>query len=183
MARVVRVKVPPVTTEVLEKGKVRLPKIESELASLASRSHQILGYSFLNKAVKTDRTLARALRKLHIRPYTDASVKEYKDAKQKEVQSKNKYARVTWEAYNLVGYEKPVPEFVLNKALEIKEEVPDVEFMIEELTIHPDPFLVAVLGKERYHVEVWDEPKFEAKVLEGIVFDVKKDNDDEEEDT
>lgn len=71
----------------------------------------------------------------------------------------------TWSHTKLSDYTEPIPEFVLSKAVEIKEKLPTVEFHIHHLSIpKADPFLIAVLGKELYFVEVWDEPRFEGRV-------------------
>jgi hypothetical protein len=80
---------------------------------------------------------------------------------------------VRWRATPISAYKKPIPEFVLNKAVQIAEKCPKAEFTIEELQVEryqriqrtlPDPFLVAKLGSESFFVEVWDEPLFENKL-------------------
>lgn len=74
---------------------------------------------------------------------------------------------VKWRTVSLAEYKAPIPEFVLRKALAIKAACPGVAFHIEELRIDhipADPFLVVSLDHERYYVEVWDEPKFEAAI-------------------
>ena len=51
----------------------------------------------------------------------------------------------------------------------------------EEARRSLDPFLVVRHGDERYYVEVWDEPKFEAKLLKrdgGAVKITNKDQSD-----
>ena len=73
---------------------------------------------------------------------------------------------------------QPVPEFVLRKAVDIKQELPSAEFYIEHLK--EDPFLIVSLEPLRdyqtssntldrfmnddatAYIEVWAEPKFEA---------------------
>jgi len=78
----------------------------------------------------------------------------------------HKYEWPSWDERELKNYTLPVPEFVLNKALQIKKELPDVRFYVESLETHPDPFLVVKYGQydsEVYHVEVWAEPKFEIR--------------------
>lgn len=78
-----------------------------------------------------------------------------------------------WETYGFPNYDKDIPEFVLQSALDIKEKCPDLDlqFRIEELRlIHlprpriPDPFLVVnvAYGPWRY-IEVWNEPGFKAE--------------------
>jgi hypothetical protein len=81
----------------------------------------------------------------------------------------------TWRLMKLRSYTAPVPEFVLQKAIEIKRELPEAEFYVDQLAI--DPFLIVSLvdladwstNKDRKldpetaaYVEVWSEPKFEA---------------------
>jgi hypothetical protein len=73
---------------------------------------------------------------------------------------------VYWGWKGIARYQKPIPEFVLCKAVMLKREVPQVELFVEEVEKIQlkDPFLVAVLGQERYYVEVWNEPKFEGRL-------------------
>lgn len=73
---------------------------------------------------------------------------------------------VEWDMDSLEHYEEEVPTFVLNKALQIKEKIPSAKFVIDSLQVNAvdkDPFLVVFLDKERYYIEVWDEPTFEAE--------------------
>lgn len=81
----------------------------------------------------------------------------------------------SWEATPIAKYREAVPEFVVNKAVQIKRAVPECEIFIRHLTEDKDPFLEITLGKaseynsdrngsERYFVEVWEEPKFEGRV-------------------
>ena len=72
--------------------------------------------------------------------------------------------RVTWKPVRLEEYSKPVPTFVLNKCMQIKQRAPDAVFLVDELcenTRMIDPFLVVELGGDRAAIEVWDEPEFE----------------------
>lgn len=78
---------------------------------------------------------------------------------------------IFWCATNLSLYNKPIPEFVLNYALQIKEHADErVEFRVEELTVTNiphrslDPFLIVVSHKESYYIAVWNEPKFEGRI-------------------
>ena len=75
-----------------------------------------------------------------------------------------------WDMTNLSDYAEMVPDFVLAKAIQIREKVPSAYFCVdylagkEERNIvarDPDPFLVVRYGSESYHIEVWDERKFE----------------------
>ncbi len=102
----------------------------------------------------------------------DDRPKKVKDAYEdgEDVESPKKRSlspvRVEWGWTQIGRYEKPIPEFVLNKAVTLKREIPMVELFIEEVKKVPlrDPFLVAVLGKERFYLEVWNEPKFEGRI-------------------
>jgi len=71
-----------------------------------------------------------------------------------------------WSEEKLSSYSQPIPEFVLNKAIQIKKECPRVEFFVQSIEGNPDPFLVAVLGsRDDYaYIEVWEEPKFEGRL-------------------
>ena len=72
------------------------------------------------------------------------------------------FSAASWQHTPLKSYTRPVPEFVLDKAIRIKEAVPDVDFYIQHLSDpKADPFLIAKLGEEIYYIEAWDEPRFE----------------------
>jgi len=68
-------------------------------------------------------------------------------------------------------YPRYIPVHLLNVALQVKAQIPDCEFTVEELTHEseqvprplPDPFLWARYAGERYCIGVWDEREFEAK--------------------
>jgi hypothetical protein len=77
-----------------------------------------------------------------------------------------------WQTASLVSYGGIVPDFVLNKALQIRDAYPDAQFMVtylaereekepKTLRVDPDPFLVVFNGKETYYLDVWDERDFE----------------------
>ena len=70
-----------------------------------------------------------------------------------------------WSHSEIGAYYEPIPEFVLNKAVLLKEAIPEVSLYIIHLDEpKADPFLVAKFGKELYFIEVWDEPRFEGRV-------------------
>ena len=168
-----RRKAVPVVDVELVKKKVRVPTFEEETRVLAKDSADILGYRVMQTLVSVKRPLAQALRRLHIRAFTPESVKEYQDQKRKEQQAKvARNVWVTWQSIHIGDYQKQIPEFVLRKAIQIKEEVPKVQFVVEELNekaIDPDPFLWAITANERFCIEVWNEPAFEDKVLNGLI--------------
>jgi hypothetical protein len=73
-----------------------------------------------------------------------------------------------WRSIPMKGYSAPIPEIALATAMEVHQRVPKVTFAIEELVVErqksspiiDDPFLVAILGNERYYLEVWEEPGY-----------------------
>jgi hypothetical protein len=77
-----------------------------------------------------------------------------------------------WDKIEIDKYREPIPEFVINKAIQIKRRLPEVRIFVEHLSEHPDPFLVVAtkhpeyqyVYKEEFYVEVWEEPKFEGKI-------------------
>jgi hypothetical protein len=69
-----------------------------------------------------------------------------------------------WQRTWLKYYKEPVPEFVLRKAMAIKEELPDAEYFIEHLGQKQDPFLCVIHNGWTEYVEVWAEPKFELQL-------------------
>lgn len=76
-----------------------------------------------------------------------------------------------WRSASLPSFSSigNVPEFVLEKAIAIKEKLPAVNFSVEYLVDNhevrdPDPFLVAVLENERYYIDVWDEKEYEKAI-------------------
>jgi hypothetical protein len=81
-----------------------------------------------------------------------------------------------WSMIKIAEYKQPVPEFVLAKAVEVKEKMPECELYIEHLEDHPDPFLVVGAEKaryswlkpeEHYYLVAWAEPKFEGRLWTG----------------
>ena len=72
-----------------------------------------------------------------------------------------------WRIVPLDRYDKPVPEFVLRKAIQIKTLFPEVRLFVDELSkkgTSDDPFLVAYHEGNERHIEVWEEPRFEFRV-------------------
>ncbi len=76
-----------------------------------------------------------------------------------------------WRRLPIGGYFGSVPDFILNKAVEIKSECPKADIWIDQLIEDreeqprpdPDPFLVVSLGtKESYYIDVWNEKDYEA---------------------
>lgn len=74
--------------------------------------------------------------------------------------------RFRWDMSNINYYEKPVPHFALSRAIELKKQLPNAEFYVEELkseTLTKDPFLVLKAGGFFCYLDVWDEPTFEGR--------------------
>lgn len=69
-----------------------------------------------------------------------------------------------WGRTPIRYYTEEIPEFVLNKAIQIKKALPTVGVYVEHLVDQPDPFLVVASGGEEFYVEVWMEPGFEGRV-------------------
>lgn len=159
---------------------------DQERFSLASRARDVLGYGGLIANVTGDvgqmvkpGKLADALRGADIEVLELGMVLDY------QLQEASRLTRefilegnlddwaaggyimseARWTKTPLRDYDHPVPEFVLDKALRIKEACPEVEFRIQHLNQpKTDPFLVAFVGKEIYYIEAWDEPRFEGRV-------------------
>lgn len=145
---------------------------------LAAKARVLLGYTGLLHHVAAPGALAHALHDLEIDPLNREEVVVYKskilDREKERVAAlpRQTYHRtvVSWKEIPLDKYKKAVPTFVLNKAVQIAEEMPTAEFAIEEMVttrhriqLNPDPFLIVSYGDEKYYIEVWDEPDFEAK--------------------
>jgi hypothetical protein len=81
-----------------------------------------------------------------------------------------KWREYSWSRSHLYNYGfHNVPDFVLDRAIQLKQECPDVHLYVDSLSYreyytyntHPDPFLVAQLGDEEFFIDVWHEPQFE----------------------
>lgn len=78
-----------------------------------------------------------------------------------------KTVEAKWESVLLRHYREPVPEFVLQTALDLKEKFPAAKFSVQELRLQArtrDPFLVVEdPAGNAYYIEVWNEPGFMQK--------------------
>jgi hypothetical protein len=75
------------------------------------------------------------------------------------------FSPAEWKHTELKSYGEAIPEFVLDKAVRLKEKCPDVQFFVHHLNDpKADPFLVATLGEEVFFLEAWDEPRFEGRI-------------------
>lgn len=161
---------------------------DPEIQVLAEKCQQLLGYSVLAEANKniesTMGPLAKALADLEIEILDYASVKRYQlervhESEQAELAQEfqvaseyqwNSLPNASWDSTEIEKYKEPIPEFVLNKALQIKQAFPGAAICIEHFSATRDPFLVVkrmegdYRAKELYYVEVWEEPKFEGRL-------------------
>lgn len=158
-------------------------EINQERSYLAQRAADVLGYKVLKASVHGHRTLSavsgpltEGLLKLGVDILDTAAVLTYQldelTRRNRETIEENfsQYAcgwftLATWNRTELSQYERPVPEFVIDKALKIKEAIPEVHFYIQHLSDpKADPFLIARVNSEIYYIDAWDEPRFEASL-------------------
>lgn len=175
-----------------ESLKSKVVVVTDERMTLAAKVAEVLKYNVLMNVMSPDLSeksdsmeLAKVLAELDIDVLNPEDVRMYQAQMQLQrtrelcevwiaengsmtPESYNYFRGPCWNRTKIEEYKLPVPEFVLNKAVQIKEKCPEAEFYIQHLEDHPDPFLVVEIPKagyghkERYFVEVWDEPKFEA---------------------
>ena len=139
--------------------------ITDERKRLANEAKQLLGYGVINEDIahkEATKRVAEVFSKLGIEPLDRNKVNAYKQQKVDEVS--NSYTRGQWCAYALAQYSRAVPEFAISRAIELKRELPDAQFFVEEIvTSRIDPFMYMVCGGETYYLDVWDEPGFEGR--------------------
>lgn len=158
-----------------------ITELTGERARLATRAADLLGYrrladdvaGRLSLGVETGK-LTAALQTLEITVLDTGSVINYQIDEAGRLTKEliherfrdwvcGYFSAATWTHTVLTEYDRPIPEFVIDKAIKIKELVPDVQFYIQHMNDpKADPFLVAYLNKEIYYIEAWDEPRFEA---------------------
>lgn len=168
--------------------RIKLTKPSHGMVSLAKKTKTLLGYPLLADHVLQPGQLGRALMKLDIAILSNESVERYKlemlrGARRKHRTTYRMRYKVLWKDTPIRSYTSPIPEFVLNKAVQVKEAVPQAAFSVEHLNVRKqkrvpvlarptrrdwDPFLKVSHGsgnkRETYYIEVWDEPKFEDKL-------------------
>jgi hypothetical protein len=145
---------------------------------LATDAEAFLGYTPLREELRTPGTLKRVLAQLEMEILDRESVVAYKKQMAAHYETAGKMRQPTWRLTKLKEYKQQVPEFVLQKAVEIKKLLPEAEFYVEQLAV--DPFLIVSLAplsdfvmtdrtlnramdpEMSAYVEVWSEPKFEA---------------------
>jgi hypothetical protein len=161
-------------------SRTTLTEVDQERLYLATRAKDLLGYDALIADVTGERVvgtktgkLTETMLKLEMSILDTSSVVTYQ---LEELTRRNRevieerfkdwavgwFTAASWQHTELSSYTRPVPEFVLDKAIKIKEALPEVKFYIHHLSDpKADPFLIASLGEEIYYVEAWDEPRFE----------------------
>lgn len=154
-------------------------------ADLVRDAQDILGYSCIEaskNASVTDDPLSSSLRKLQIETLNPYDVKFYQMERRHEVEREwldrqrsndpdrlaglNRYQWPEWIETEISHYSEPIPFHVLDKAVQIRRELPECKIFIEHLTEHPDPFLLVKSGKydeKVAYIEVWEEPRFEGR--------------------
>jgi len=175
---------------------------ESVLAIVAEEAENVLGYKSLSATIGTKAApLYRALAELGIEILDSTDVKRYQYEHQVDVAEKTFaaflqdarspqagerylfYSLPTWVTCEIQDYIQPIPEFVLNKAIQIRKTIPEVRIFVEFLNESLDPFLKVEVGEvkhcdwdkemkyspafhasESYYIEVWEEPKFEGRL-------------------
>lgn len=193
-------------TEIRKQSLSKVQNISDSIISLAKQAEDILGYSVLQKHTGVVTTseltpLQTALKDLEIDVMLPGDVLTYQKERQIEQTNLNlvewlktylaldklgrheRFDGPAWVEEKIKEYHQPVPEFVLAKAVQIKQRIPECEIYVESLSDHPDPFLIVAIPdgrayypvKERYYVEVWAEPKFEGKLASSS--GIEADND------
>ena len=145
--------------------------------SVLEEASEVLGYRLeRTPSRRNESELRSALGELGIEPLNESDVVRYQAEMIAELMLTAEYqmertrASVDyrffhyWENVDLNRYREPIPEFVLNKAIQIKKRLPSVKFYVQTLEGQPDPFLLAKVGDEHAYIEVWEEPKFEGRV-------------------
>lgn len=144
---------------------------------LARDAEELLGYPMLSGQLEAQ----RAFQKLGIKPFTNTSAEAYQTIVYHRYEG---YQRWTWftlgkhddnspdgqlinrrggEGETIPGpYLHPVPQFVLERAVQLKREIPAAQFFIRAL--ESDPFLVMWHKGLIFYVDVWDEPSFEGRL-------------------
>ena len=174
------------------------------LLSLAESAKEVLGYDVLAKrmgttvvAVETT-CLRMTLQSLGIEVLVEQDVARYQKeqliehtaAKMQEWMKQaadlgmdrfhedglDRFSAPGWQRVAIKEYKQPIPEHVLAKAVEVKQQMPECEIWVESLEDHPDPFLIVAGGpakyswkkpEEYYYLCAWSEPKFEGRLDSG----------------
>lgn len=168
---------PEVATPSLRKIRhvhLRLPKQTDPIVQLAEKARLVLGYQGSFIANRVVGSLGVVLAELEIEPLDARQVRTYK--RQRVVAEKKRkpfragYERkAQWKSVPLRGYKNEVPHFVLSKAIQIAEKLPEAVFKVEELRVSHkllDPFLTVEHKGEKFWIEVWEEKGFEDMLVD-----------------
>ena len=151
----------PQIPEPVELKKTDLPIAKPYDKQLAKDCRDKLGYD--GHRINSNH-LAGVLVKLKIEPYDKESVQKYKEYMQiKVIREKAAGWTAEWKRVDLKNYQTPIPETQLQRALAIKDELPEANFYVEELIAEKqvlDPFLFVQFRKEEYCIGCWEEPTF-----------------------
>ncbi len=175
--------IPRLKVGVLTSPTQELNGLNGERAKLATRAADLLGYKGLANHISgrisiaaSEGKLTETLKALDLEVLDISAVLGYQMEeagrltldKLKEnftAWTGGYFSPAQWHTQALTDYEKAIPEFVLDKAVRIKEQLPEVTFRVQYLSEpKADPFLIAILGKEVYYIEAWDEPRFEREL-------------------
>lgn len=150
--------------------KESITKADGEDKKELSRTLRSLDISIL----KMSDVLEYQLEQLH---ELTASLCEKWIARNEGVATWDRFQGPAWVMTKIEEYKQPIPSFVINKAVQIKRAMPDCGIFISHLEQHPDPFLIVRSTREKtyswgtadekieeYAVDVWAEPKFEARM-------------------
>lgn len=182
----------------IKRSVITLPEVGGdEVLTLAADAEIILGYNVLQNSLTTPPEtprLAVVLAELGIEILNKTDVITYMrerlcdrtlellDEWQKSNPepfyswgSGNSFSGPQWSSTAIANYKDAIPEFVVNKAVQIKRALPEAGVFIRHLTEDKDPFLEVTFGdvdkydsdrngSERYFIEVWEEPKFEGRI-------------------
>jgi hypothetical protein len=165
--------------------------VGDDVRSLAEEAERVLGYGRLREALDVPAetpSLLKTLGELGIEILNRESVVTYMRQRMIDrtmemmgeweksgpdpLSSWNSFSGARWDNTEVDKYKDAIPEFVINKAVQIKRALPEVKIYITHLTEDKDPFLKVEYGKENewdsngesYFIEVWEEPKFEGRM-------------------
>lgn len=78
-----------------------------------------------------------------------------------------------WYQSPIGNWQAPIPEFVINRMVDVKTALPEATFYVDCLNVQsndietkktpPDPFLILDVNGARCYLDVWDEPTFEGR--------------------
>lgn len=137
------------------------------LLDLGKKAKNVLNYQVLFESQTRERRQRdnlKLLLKAGFRPFTEESVRTYKEMKLGWL---NRYR---WRMRDLVVYAELIPEFALQTAIKVKTAFPNSMLCIDSLvkfstSDYGDPFLVVALNpyvNEFFYLEAWNEPGFNA---------------------